>query len=117
MVFNATFNNISVIQMFVVSFFVFDYTPASKYIWYWVTSSLIFSTESLGINTQYMPRALVRLANLFNCLAYDWTIESKMNERLHDMIGMLLDDSKYCLMIDVVLLYHLVCFRLHISYC
>jgi hypothetical protein len=30
--------------------------------------------KSLGIKTEYMPRAVVRLDNIFNCLAYEWTV-------------------------------------------
>jgi hypothetical protein len=42
------------------------------------------STKSLGIKTMYMPRYIVQLVNMFNCLAY-MIGRSKMNESLHDM--------------------------------
>ena len=40
-------------------------------------------TKSLGINTEYKPRAVVWLVSIFNCLEMIglW----KMNERSHDM--------------------------------
>jgi hypothetical protein len=41
-------------------------------------------TKSLGIKTMYMPRYIVQLVNMFNCLAY-MIGRSKMNESLHDM--------------------------------
>jgi hypothetical protein len=34
---------------------------------------------SLGIKNECTPRAVVRLVNIFNCIAYGWTI--KKNER------------------------------------
>jgi hypothetical protein len=42
-------------------------------------------TESLGIKIEYTTRAVVRLVNIFNCLACGW--RSKMNERLHMAFG------------------------------
>jgi hypothetical protein len=33
--------------------------------------------KSLGIKTEYMPRAVVRLDNIFNCLAYEWTVKDE----------------------------------------
>jgi len=38
---------------------------------------------SLQFKTKSTSRAIVTLVNIFNCLAYDWTI--KDDERLHDM--------------------------------
>ena len=34
-------------------------------------------TEYLGIKTEYTPRTCVLLVNIFNCLAYDWTIKDE----------------------------------------
>jgi hypothetical protein len=34
-------------------------------------------TEYLGIKTEYTSRTFVLLVNIFNCLAYDWTIKDE----------------------------------------
>jgi hypothetical protein len=34
-------------------------------------------TKSFGIKTEYMPRAVVRLVNIFNCIEYDWTVSDE----------------------------------------
>ena len=48
-------------------------------------SRFIFATDqSLGVKTEYTPKAVARLVNIFNCLAHEWMV--KINERLHDMI-------------------------------
>jgi len=39
--------------------------------------------KSINIKIEYMPEAVIRLVNLYNCLPYGWT--SKMNDRLIDM--------------------------------
>jgi len=37
-------------------------------------------TKSLGIKTEYTPNVVVlsRLVNIFNCLAYDWTVNDEL---------------------------------------
>ena len=34
-------------------------------------------TKSLNVKTEYMPIDVVRLVNIFNCLAYDWTVKDE----------------------------------------
>jgi hypothetical protein len=51
-------------------------------------------TKSLGIKSEYIPRAVVQLVNVFfYCVVYDWTVKDE--QRLYDMTpnGILLDDS------------------------
>jgi len=43
-------------------------------------------TKSLGIKTEYTPSVVVRsgLVNIFNCLAYDWTVKYEWKVIWHD---------------------------------
>ena len=60
-----------------------DSTLTSNYKPSGVISGSIFSTDqspmSLIFETEYIPRDVVRLVNIniFNCLAYDWTVKDK----------------------------------------
>jgi hypothetical protein len=60
-------------------------------------SMFIFSTDqsamSLLFKTVFTPRAVVRLVNIVNCLAYDKVVKDKWKVGWHDPIGILLDDS------------------------
>ena len=38
----------------------------------------------LDNKTMYMPRAVIRLVNIFNCLAYDWTVKDEWKVTWHD---------------------------------
>ena len=52
---------------------------------YGVILGFTFSTDlsvmsllnTIGIKPEYMPRAAVKLVNIFNCLAYDWMVKYK----------------------------------------
>jgi len=50
-------------------------------IMYRVASGFIFSTDqsamSLDIKTEYTPRAVVRLIDIFDCLACEWAVKGE----------------------------------------
>ena len=50
-------------------------------------------TKSLGMKTYYMPKAVVWLVDVFNCLAYDWTTKDEWkiiwNAPKQDIVKML----------------------------
>jgi len=62
-------------------FFSFGDTLISNNIPFGVMSGVIFSTHksmmSLLFKTEYMPRAVVRFVNTFNCLVCNWVVKDE----------------------------------------
>jgi len=79
--------------MFVLSFYLlffllilFQRQPVWGHIRVHIFDQLIrdVPTLSLGIKTEYTPRTVVRLVNIFNCLAYDWMTRDEWKVTWHD---------------------------------
>jgi hypothetical protein len=45
---------------------------------------IVRNCKSLGIKTEYMQRAVVRLVNMISCLAYDWTVKEGWKDTWHN---------------------------------
>ena len=73
------------VQMFVLLPLALHYRLTTD-ILYGVRLVFIFSINqsTMIFKTEYMPRAVFWLVNIFNCLAYDWTVKDGWKVTWHD---------------------------------
>ena len=45
-------------------------------------------TKSWSIKTEYIPKAVVWLVNIFNCLAYDWTVKYEWTDMTWNRVSL-----------------------------